>query len=307
MKKKISLAFLTVFLFACSAQKKNINAETEIPKTLLWKISGKGIEHPSYLFGTIHMLCKDDALLSDSLKAAIKNSSQVYFEVDMDNLFEMMGAMTKMKMRNDTTLSDLLSKADYNKVKDYFNEKGGLLPFSVIEKYKPFLAASTMMEGNMPCEESLAMEQVIMQEAVKDKKKINGLETLTYQLSIFDSIPYRTQANLLLKYIESGQDSKDAMREYNELLKAYKDQDLNKLEKLTRDDDMGIANFEDLLLYNRNRNWVKKLSTLLLDKPLTIAVGAGHLPGNQGLLNLLRKEGFTVEPVRNEVVLKTKL
>src|SRR5215472_7974308 len=87
--------------------------------TLLWQISGNGLSRPSYLFGTIHMICSDDAQLSDSLKAAIANADEVYFEVDMDNLFEMLGVMKKMKMRNDTTLADLLNKSDYEKVKKY--------------------------------------------------------------------------------------------------------------------------------------------------------------------------------------------
>src|SRR5687768_1037471 len=82
-------------------------------KTLLWKISGNGIERPSYLFGTIHLLCEEDAILSSNLKKAIKDCDVVYLEVDMDNLFEMFGAMNKMKMKNDTTLRDLLSEENY--------------------------------------------------------------------------------------------------------------------------------------------------------------------------------------------------
>lgn len=297
------LSLLFPFLLAsCSSQKKGGASFSQAEaNTLLWRISGNGISEASYLFGTIHMLCKDDAILSDSLKAAILKTEQVYFEVDMDNLFEMLGVMTKMKMRNDTTLADLLSASEYERVKTYFTDHGGLLPFSVIEKYKPFLAASTMMEGNMPCEENVAMEQVIMQMATRNKKKINGLESLSYQMSIFDSIPYKTQAKMLLQYIEDEEKGTDGKDEYGELLSAYKEQNLAKLESLTKEGDMGIANFEDLLLYNRNRNWVKKLNGLLKEKSMTIAVGAGHLPGENGLLNLLRQSGFRVEPVDNTI------
>ena len=85
----------------------------QFEKSLLWQISGNGLEKPSYLYGTIHMLCKDDAALSDSLIAAIQNTDRVYLELDMDNLFEILGAMKNMKMKNDTTLADLLSKEDY--------------------------------------------------------------------------------------------------------------------------------------------------------------------------------------------------
>src|SRR5437773_6017584 len=136
-------------------------------KTLLWQISGNGLQRPSYLFGTIHMICSEDAVLSDSLKAAIENSEFVYFEVDMDNLFEMLGVMRKMKMRNDTTLADLLNKEDYEKVKKYFEGKETLLPFSVLDTYKPLLATSMLMEGSTQCKTPEAKEEVIMKEAKK--------------------------------------------------------------------------------------------------------------------------------------------
>ena len=80
--------------------------------TLLWKISGNGLEKKSYLFGTIHMLCADDAVLSKNMKKIIEDCDEVYFEVDMDNIFEMVGAMNKMKMKGDTTLKDLLTEEE---------------------------------------------------------------------------------------------------------------------------------------------------------------------------------------------------
>jgi len=298
--------FLIALTAACQSPKKSVDINSSNPateNTLLWKISGNGLEKASYLFGTIHLMCSEDALLSDSLIQAIKNTDEVYLEVDMDNLFEMMSALSKMKMKNDTTLADLLSEDDYETVRAYFEEKGGLLPFTVIEKYKPFLAASTMLEGSLPCEQNVAMEQLIMEQATTNRKKINGLETMNYQMSLFDSIPYKVQAELLVKYIKSGDDD-DELKQYDELVRAYKSQDLNKLEELTRRSDMGIANFEEVLLYNRNRNWVKKLNTLLKEGSFTIAVGAGHLPGENGVISLLRKAGFTVTPVKNEVVKK---
>ena len=67
--------------------------------TLLWKVTGNGLTKPSYLYGTIHMLCADDATLSDHMKSIIRRADEVYFEVDLDNLMEMLAVMTKMKMK----------------------------------------------------------------------------------------------------------------------------------------------------------------------------------------------------------------
>lgn len=269
--------------------------------TLLWKISGNGLTKPSYLFGTMHLLCADDALLSPNLKKAINECDEVYFEVDLDNLLEMLGAFKEMKMKGDTTLHDLLSKKDYEKVREYFETSDQLLPFSMLETFKPILAASTLQEGSLPCESTAMMEQVIMKEARKNEKKIKGLETMAYQAGVLDSIPYKLQAEQLLAYIEKAKKGDDDDKEMTEMIKAYRSQDLKKLEKLMIESDASIAGFTDILLYHRNRNWVNKLKTLLPDKGLVIAVGAGHLPGEKGVINLLRKEGYTLTPVANKI------
>jgi uncharacterized protein YbaP (TraB family) len=269
--------------------------------TLLWQISGNGLQRPSYLFGTIHLICSGDAALSDNLKNAIQNSDAVYFEVDMDNLFEMLGVVRKMKMRDDTTLADLLGTDDYKRVKKYFEDKGTLLPFSVLETYKPLLAASMLMETGTECSSPEAMEEVIMKEAKNHSKNVKGLETMSYQMSIFDTIPYKMQAMQLVKYIDDVGKGQTDNKEYDKLIKAYKDQDLSKLEELTKSTDMGIANFTDILLYNRNQNWVEKLKTILPDRSVVIAVGAGHLPGEKGVINLLRKAGYTLKPIPNKI------
>jgi uncharacterized protein len=305
--KKVSLGLLlTIIAAAVFAQQKNITATNE--NTLLWKISGNGLAKPSYLFGTIHMLCADEALLSDSLKKIIGRAEEVYMEVDMDNLFEMLGMMKQMKMRNDTTWADLLSAEDYEKVKSYFEKQSSLMPFSMMETFKPFLAASLLMESGIQCTSAVAMEQVIMAEAKKNKKQIKGLETMASQMAIFDQIPYTLQAQQLVEYIDKSAAGKEEdTKEYDELVNAYREQDLKKLEEITIRSDMGLASFTDILLYNRNRNWVEKLKTLLPERSLLIAVGAGHLPGEKGVINLLRKAGYTLTPVRNKVTLSKEI
>lgn len=270
-------------------------------KTLLWKISGNGLENPSYLFGTIHMICKDDAFLSENLVNAIREADRVYLELDMDNLFELMGVVTKMKMRNDTTLKDLLSPQEYEVTKSYFEEHVSLLPFSVLETYKPLVASSMLLESGMLCDQQVAMETLIMEEAKKQGKRIDGLETMAYQMSVFDSIPYSLQAKELYKAVSGeGKDNKASLAMFSEMMKAYKAQDLEQLSSLIAGSDETMMQYEDVLLYNRNRNWVEKLRTLLKDKALVIAVGAGHLPGEKGVISLLRKEGYKVTPVPNK-------
>ncbi len=152
----------------------------------------------------------------------------------------------------------------------------------------------------MPCDKAVAMEQMIMQEAKFRKKRIEGLETMAYQMSIFDSIPYKIQAEQLLKYATTSGAQSEVNKEFIEMMDAYKEQDLEKLGAVIKKNEEGIGQYEDLLIFNRNRNWVQKLKTIMHDRPVTIAVGAGHLPGKKGVIELLRKEGYSVKPVKNK-------
>ncbi len=290
--KRFSSFLLLFNLLALSAF-----SQQEKENTLLWKVSGNGLSKPSYIYGTMHLLCADDAGLSDNMVHALENCDEVYFEVDLNNLFDMLGAVGKMKMKGDTTLRDLLTEAEYQKVKNYFETKSSMLPFSMLESMKPMLASATLDEGSIHCDNTVMMEQVIMQKAKEYNKKIHGLETMAYQAGLLDSIPYKLQAAELVKYIDSAGSSD---KEMEEMTKAYRDQDLNKMEQMMIDTDAGMSGFTDILVYHRNLNWVKKLKILMPDKSVVVAVGAGHLPGEKGVLNQLRLQGFTVTPMNNK-------
>jgi uncharacterized protein YbaP (TraB family) len=303
MKSSFWLTLLTALgLAACSSSNKASVATPASPNTLLWRVTGKNLTKPTYLFGTMHMICANDIELSDSLKNAISNADKVYLELDMDDMFQMLGAMSHMTMKNDTTLSDLLTPDEYKKVKAYFEDKGGLLPFSMMEKFKPLLIESMIMEQSSKCENMVVMEQLVMEVAKENDKEIKGLETMDYQLGIFDKIPYHLQAQQLVKLVEHSDDKTDD-NEMQVLTDAYRQQQLDKMDELTKKDP-SIQEFSDLLLYDRNLNWARKLETLMAKNALVVAVGAGHLPGEKGVINLLRKAGYKVEPVKNDMIRK---
>jgi uncharacterized protein YbaP (TraB family) len=123
-------------------------------------------------------------------------------------------------------------------------------------------------------------------------------------LGIFDKIPYKLQAQQLVKMVDDADSGKgNEVNDIKILTDAYRNQELTKLDELTKEDPT-IGGFADILLYDRNANWVKKLQGLMPGNSLVIAVGAGHLPGKKGVLNLLREAGYKVEPVKNEMIKK---
>ncbi|MEJ7736571.1 MAG: TraB/GumN family protein [Chitinophagaceae bacterium] len=277
-----------------------INAKTardKLPEnTLLWEISGKGLQKASYLFGTMHLLCAEDTKLSDNLKNIIKEAKLIYFEIDLDNLVEMMGALKYVRMNDNKKLSDILSEEEFKKVSNYFEKNPTILPLNIMESFKPYFISSLISEQKMTCENKGGMEQAIMGEAKQFRKEIKGLETVQFQASVFDSIPYQQQAKELVKYIDSMGTNTQVIEE---LVSVYKQQNLEKIEELTNKEEGGVAEFIDLLLYNRNADWVNKMQGIMQSDGVLFAVGAAHLPGEKGVINLLRQKGFTVKPLPN--------
>lgn len=295
LKRIVTYSFGLLFL-SCQSQPIQLKTASS-ENTLLWEITGNGLKWPSYYLGTMHILCANDAQISDQLQKVLNEVNSVYFEIDLDDMAQMFGAMKAMAMKNGKTLPELLSPEDYQKVVKFFDGKTPL-PFKMLESYKPLLLSSMVAEDLMSCETTQGMEMLLMEAANKKKLPINGLETMAYQVGLFDSIPYEKQAKALIQAIDSI--SKQQL-ELERLLKAYRNQDLDAIEKLTMEEESGIGGNLDLLLYGRNRNWVEQFQAIAQKGSVLFAVGAGHLPGEQGVLQLLKKKGYTLRPLQNNL------
>ncbi len=270
-------------------------------KSLIWEIKGKGLNQASFLYGTIHMIGKKDFFLTDGTKKSFDRSKQVAFEIDMEEMGDIMSLIPLLMqsfMKNDTTLQDLFSKEEYDLVKAHFDKVG--LPMMLLNRIKPmFLSAldpSAMTGGDGGKKEDIvSYEMEFLEMAQSQKKPVEGLETAAFQMSMFDSIPYRAQAQMLLESIKSGADASDS--QFDQLVDLYKKQDIQSMQDMMGEDD-ATNNYNDLLLVNRNRKWIPVMEKMMQDKATFFAVGAGHLGGAQGVIALLRAAGYTVEPVK---------
>lgn len=295
--KIIKLALAVLLLNSCTAQNNGIKLKTnDNDNTLLWEISGKQLTAPSYLFGTFHLICKDDIPFGTQLNKAIKSTDEIYMEMDMDDPATMMGGLLLMNMRGDSTLKKLYKEEEYKKVENFFNDSLHM-PIGMFQKMKPFFLMAMLYPKMLPCKTMSGVETELMKLAKENKKEIKGLETMAFQAAVFDSIPYAQQAKELLKTI----DSLEAYKKYfDTMVIVYKSQQLNKIEDLFSKSEFGMQDNQDILLDKRNKNWVNQLNTILKKESVFIAVGAGHLVGNMGLINLLRKEGYVLRPIDNK-------
>lgn len=294
MKFTFLLSFASFFL-GCQAQNNKGLATNEDNNTLLWEISGKNLKQPSYLFGTFHLMCKEDINFSANLQAAMKAADEVYFEMDLDDPANTLGALFLMNMKEGTTLKDLYTEEEFARLNNFFKDSLSM-PMAMLQKMKPLFLEALLYPKLMDCKNMSGIEQELLAMAQKDKKEIKGFETMAFQARVFDSIPYKTQASSLLKTIDSLSTYKVY---FAKMLEVYKTQKIDSIQSLFSESEYGQAENMDILLTKRNQNWVEQLKTILKTKSVFIAVGAAHLVGDDGLITLLRKEGYTLTPIQN--------
>jgi uncharacterized protein YbaP (TraB family) len=285
MKKLLTIALLLSHL-ALQAQ--------NLEKSLLWKISGKGIEKSSYLFGTIHITC--DAKLSPKVMSALNKTDQLCLEMDMDNPTMQSEMMSNMMMKDGKSMSDLASKEDFELVDVYLKEQLGY-SLKMFNTFKPFFVSALFYPKLIDCKMQ-TYEGELMKISQEQKKELIGLETVKEQMDLFDMIPYQEQMNELIKSVKNKlvNDKKELMA----ALKLYEKEDLNGImEVFEKSENAMMSKYNDELLVNRNNKWIPKIEKEIALKPTFFGVGAAHLVGKNGVIMLLRKNGYTVEPVFN--------
>ena len=283
--KKILL--LSLVLFSCLA-----TAQVPTENSLLWEIKAPGESKPSYLFGTIHLICPADFSLSDSLKSAVTKTEQVALEIDMDDPAMMATMMKTMNMKEGNTLSKLISESEYAKLAKFYKDSVGV-GIAMFEKAKPFVLMGPLFNSVLACQPQ-SYEMSLVELAGKQKSEVIGLETLEEQMAIFDTIPYKDQVKMLLTLIDS---LPQARREFKELISLYKTENINELYQMTLKSEFGMESNQDIMLFDRNKKWIARIQKLIADKPTLFAVGAAHLGGEKGVIALLRKEGYRVRPI----------
>jgi uncharacterized protein YbaP (TraB family) len=284
--KTIKLSVLLIFSFLVST------AQNSLEKTLLWQINGPGINAPSYLYGTIHIMCPKDILVTTELRAKFYSTKQVFLELDMDDPSVMLKIMTDMYMKNDTTLQQLMPSAQYDSVAAQFKLLAKM-PLDMMQRVKPELLETFVYPSLLGCEGAQAWEQKFIQMAKANNMEVNGLEQAEDQLKIFDDIPYAVQAQ---EFAETILNIDSVKKDFNKMMVLYKEKDLAGLNNMIGSKDEYTV-YNDALLDDRNKKWIPQIIEQAKLKPTFFAVGAAHLGNTNGVINLLRKKGYMVTPV----------
>ena len=266
---------------------------------LLWKISGRGIGKPSYILGTHHAVPYTFCDTIPGLMKAFGEVGHVVGEFDMLK----MDAMTPQQMQNmqkmmmmpaDTTMASLFSDAQRDTLDAYLKNTLGA-NLQMLSAMKPMTIMVTVQQKMLmeliPDIASLTGIDKYMQTLAAEKgKQVGGLETMEYQLGLLYGSSLQDQADALLDMVRRS-NSKELLQE---LTAAYKTQNLDTLWKIFQDQMTQLE--YDALVKTRNLNWLEEMKVLLPTQSTLYVVGAGHLPGDAGMINLLLEAGYKVKP-----------
>ena len=264
-------------------------------QSLLWKISGKHLEHPSYLYGSIHI--QDERVFAfDSVVWNAFNSCDAFaMEVLLDevNPKELRAAMYMPKGK---TLSGMMSKEDFHLLDSIFRKATGT-SVMFCNTLKPFFISSSMLQSSLRQDKNQALDMFLLDTARKVGKKCYGVEKLQTQIDAIDAISLKEQIRILSEALHKDYtDTNQTNIEFDNLLNAYLEADFDKIFDLTKDESLP-KKFNQVFLVDRNIGMAKSLIHLMSTQSVFCTVGAAHLAGKKGVINILRKKGYIVEPI----------
>lgn len=290
--KKLLLSIISILLLGSTS------AEAQ----LLWKISGNGLEKPSYLFGTHHMAPVSVLDSVPGFNEALASADNVYGEMIMADAMSpesqqmmMMAAMAPQ----DSTLTAILSPAAIDSLNTILAKYlGPQMTAAALNPVKPamvstLLAAAQTQAAFPQYNAAQQLDGEIQSRAAALGKEVGGLETMADQCQALFGGSILAQANDLMQAVRNDDMAIDVVKQ---LANAYLAGDLQAMLDIMENPATGFNDEQaDRMINKRNADWMRVLAGMLPTMSVLIAVGAGHLPGDKGLISLLRREGYTVE------------
>ncbi|MCR4737563.1 MAG: TraB/GumN family protein [Bacteroidales bacterium] len=265
---------------------------TAFSQSLMWKVSGKSLKNPSYLYGTIHIQDQRVFDFDSTVYRAFASCEAFAMEVLMDEL-DMKQVQESMYLPKGKTLSGILPKEDFARLDSFCKARIGT---SVIflNTMKPVFLSSALEQAAMPTDQETALDLYFLQQARSQGKLCFGVENYADQIKALDALPLDQQIDMLMKVVDEPADESEKM--YDSLLQAYLAFDFDEMMRFFADTSLP-GEFSTMLLDKRNMVMLKKFVSLSKAHTLFCAVGAAHLGGDKGLIAMLRKKGYSVEPV----------
>ncbi len=276
------------------AQSKQAPLKDTHRKSLLWKISGKDLLTPSYVFGTMHSICNEDYFFTEQMQAAFDASKKLILEIDLSDPAMIAQYQQNLFLPEGKELKNFFSsEKEYQAFVDSVKKQTDI-DANQFSKFKPFILISMISMKSFTCENQSSYEMNLIEMSKKRNIDIDGLESSHSQLEIFDKMNDEDIKNML---VESVSQLGNEHKEIDQMVSIYKTQDIDALYQLISQSPE-FKGHEKELISGRNIKWMNTLLYEMKQQASFVAVGAGHLAGKQGVLNLLEKQGYQVEAVK---------
>ncbi len=261
-------------------------------QSILWKVTGKKIKSPSYLYGTIHIQDKRVFTFDNNVSDAFESCEAFAMEILMDELDpdEIKEAMFMKKH----TIDEFLTDEEFDILDSIVKEKTGT-GMILYNKMKPFFLSSQIMALEMQKDMETALDLYFLNLARKANKSCYGVEKFSDQIGAIDAISIKEQVDMLYEGLTDTSNI-NSSTQFDELLEAYLSFNTQKIFEISNDTALP-AEFNKAFLIDRNKGMVKNFIKIAKKESLFCAVGAAHLVGEQGLVELLRKKGYILEPI----------
>ncbi|HEX8576234.1 MAG TPA: TraB/GumN family protein [Flavobacterium sp.] len=280
MKNLIQL----VFTFIALVTGITLHAQL-LPKenSLLWEVSGKDLKSPSYLYGTIHMICEKDFVMKDKAAKALEKTTTLALEVNFSDPNEM--AVMQQSVMGRAKLSATLTAQQQNDLTEIL--KKSKFTLQQFDSYKLTTVMSILTIQSFACSNYKMYEMEFATKAKEKNIPVIGLETIQSQIDVLDNAYTNDEMISFLKTI--------SVEETQKFVADYVKEDINALYNAST--ELMNKKTKAIMLDDRNRNWIKKMPDLMNKGSIFFAVGAAHLAGDTGIIYLLRKAGYTVKPI----------
>jgi uncharacterized protein YbaP (TraB family) len=290
MKKIVSTLVVIASLLMSNSSFTQVKKEAAVinENSLLWEVSGNGLSKPSYLYGTIHMICGNDYFLSEKTKNAFNASESLFLEIDLSDPNEL--AFMQKAAISTEPLSKKLTAKQLTDL-DIILRKNTGMTIQQVDSFSMLTVLSLISMKSFGCENLKFYEMEFIGLAKESKKSIGGLETIEAQIQFLNKAYSDDEMIAMLKETNGEETAK--------MVQNYVKENLPELYKEITTPKLMNENSKKWLLEARNTNWAVKMPNIMKSQSTFFAVGAAHLLGDDGLINLLRKTGYSVKPVLN--------
>ena len=264
-------------------------------QSLLWKVTGGDLKQPSYLYGSIHIQdARVFAFDSTIVLGTLQSCDAFAMEVLMDEIDPTV-LRSSMFMKKGKLLSNMMKPADFKKLDSLCKVKIGVSAYFV-NAYKPFFLSSALQQADMAKDKEDALDVYFLKKARAAGKNCYGVEQYQDQIAAIDAISLKDQIKMLVESLDENDSNDTVQNQFDELLEAYLTYNYDKMLELSNDPSMP-KKFNKIFLIDRNIGMADHFAEIARTQSLFCVVGAAHLAGDKGVPELLRKKGYTVEPV----------